>query len=116
MERFTEEQLSKAAMEYFDGDVLATNVWIKKYALKENNYYLELSPDDTIKRMASEIHRAESRFPNPLSHREIYNTLKNFKYFIFAGSILFGLGNPNAVSLGNCFFIDNQSEFVWWNF
>ncbi len=109
---YREEQLREAALKYFNGDILATNIWINKYALKnknENNY-LELTPDDTLKRITKEIHRIEEKYPNPLSYEEIYKTIKNFKYFIFGGSILFGLGNSSHVSLGNCFFVDNNSD------
>lgn len=109
---YSEAQLREQGLLYFKGDVLACNVWINKYALKnKKGEYKELSPDDTIKRITSEIERAESKYPNPLSHRQIYEMLKNFKYFIFGGSILFGLGNDEQVSsLGNCFFIDNGSD------
>jgi len=107
---YSESQLHKSALEYFNNDELAAKVWMNKYALKINGEYVEISPDDTIKRVATEIKRAEDQFPNPLSYDEIYKNLKNFKNFIFAGSILFGSGNPNAVSLGNCFFIDNEAD------
>lgn len=113
VERYTEDQLKIAGLQYFRGDILATNVWIKKYALKSKteNYYLELTPDDTIKRLAKEIHRIELKYPNPLSYEEIYESFKNFKAFIFGGSIQFGLGNADQISsLGNCFFIDNGSD------
>lgn len=109
---YREQELREASLEYFQNDILATNVWIKKYALKtKDGYYKELTPDETIRRVTKEIHRIESKHPNPLSFEEIYEILENFKYFIFGGSILFGLGNNNAVSsLGNCFFIDNNSD------
>ena len=110
---FTEQQLKDAALIYFKGDDFATNVWIKKYALrsKTDGFYEELTPDDTINRITKEIHREELKHPNPLSYEEIHETLDNFRYFIFGGSILFGLGNNNAVSsLGNCFFIDNGAD------
>lgn len=113
VERYTEDQLRQSGLQYFKGDILATNVWIKKYALKSKteNYYLELSPDETIKRLAKEIHRIEQKYPNPLSYEEIYESIKNFKSFIFGGSIQFGLGNVDQISsLGNCFFIDNGSD------
>ena len=113
VERYTEDQLRQSGLQYFKGDILATNVWIKKYALKSKteNYYLELSPDETIKRLAKEIHRIEQKYPNPLSYEEIYESFKNFKSFIFGGSIQFGLGNADQISsLGNCFFIDNGSD------
>lgn len=109
---YREQELQKAGLEYFQNDILATNVWIKKYALKtKDGYYKELNPSETIQRVTKEIHRIESNYPNPLSYEEIYEILENFKYFIFGGSILFGLGNNNTVSsLGNCFFIDNNSD------
>lgn len=113
VERYTEDQLRHAGLQYFKGDILATNVWIKKYALKLKNesYYLELTPDETIQRISKEIHQIENKYKNPLSYEEIYESLKNFKSFIFGGSIQFGLGNEDQISsLGNCFFIDNGSD------
>jgi ribonucleotide reductase alpha subunit len=107
---YTEEELRAEGLIFFRGDILACNVWIKKYALKINGKFVEGNPDDTIKRIASEIHRVESKNPNGMAYKEIYKNLKNFKKFIFAGSILFGLGNPNNVSLGNCFFINNGAD------
>lgn len=112
-ELYNEDQLREASLEYFENDILACNVWIKKYALKskEGGYYEELTPDDTLQRITKEIHREELKHPNPLSYKEIYQTLEKFKYFIFGGSILFGLGNNKAISsLGNCFFIDNKAD------
>lgn len=107
---YAEADLRNAGLEYFRGDMLATNVWITKYALKINGKYVEKTPDDTIRRIATEIHKVEEQHPNGMSFKEIYKHLKGFKDFIFAGSILFGLGNPSRVSLGNCFFINNQAD------
>jgi ribonucleoside-diphosphate reductase alpha chain len=112
-ERYTEGQLKEIGLQYFNKDLLATNVWLKKYALKEKNTenYLEKSPDETIQRVAHEIHRIEQKYKNSLSYEEIYDALKNFGKFIFGGSILFGVGNKDQVSsLGNCFFIDNGAD------
>jgi len=110
-ETFTRDQLKKSALEYFQGDALAANVWLNKYALKINGNYAEISPNDTINRITNEIHRVENKFPNPLSYEEIHNNLEYFKNFIFGGSILFGLGNKYQItSLGNCFFIDNGAD------
>ena len=110
-EYYAIEQLEEAALSYFNNDALASNIWINKYALKLNGKFTELSPNDTIKRITDEIYRMECKFPNSLSYEEIHNNLKDFKNFIFGGSILFGLGNPYQISsLGNCFFIDNKSD------
>lgn len=111
IEHYSEDQLEEAGLQYFRGDLLAKNVWKKKYALKSKEFFLESSPDDTIQRLANEIYRIEQKYPNPLSYDEIYQSLKNFNSFIFGGSIQFGLGNVDQVSsLGNCFFIDNGSD------
>jgi len=109
---YKENELIEKGLEYFKNDLLSTNVWIKKYALKnKNGQYLELSPEDTIKRITNEIYRIECKYENPLSYEEIYNHLKDFKTFIFGGSILYGIGNNNSKSsLGNCFFINNEAD------
>ena len=105
------DQLKETAISYFDGDNLAKNVWISKYALKVNGEYAEISPENTIERIVDEIYRTELKFKNPLSKSEIHNNLEHFKNFIFGGSILFGLGNEHQISsLGNCFFIHNGSD------
>lgn len=109
---YQESELREHALKYFKNDELATNVWIKKYALKnKNGYYEELTPTDTINRIANEIYREENKHINPLSLEQIHEALDDFKYFIFGGSILFGLGNNNTVSsLGNCFFLNNNAD------
>ena len=60
-------------LEYFNGDTLATDVFIKKYCLKDSagNLY-EQSPDDMHHRLAKEFARIENKYPNPLSEDEIY--------------------------------------------
>jgi len=108
IELYQESQLFEKGLEYFSEDILATNVWIKKYALKskKDGYFEELSPDDTLQRVLKEIERIEKKYPNAKTKDEIYDAIKDFKKFIFGGSILFGLGNYNAVSsLGNCFLL-----------
>ena len=41
MKTFTYDEVHAATLEYFNGDELATNVFVTKYALRdlENNYY-----------------------------------------------------------------------------
>jgi ribonucleotide reductase alpha subunit len=110
-EYFSLDQLNEAAIEYFQGDSLASSVWINKYAIKEKGKYIEKSPEETLKRIVDEIERKEKEYPNPLTREEIHENLKGFGNFIFAGSILFGLGNKHQISsLGNCFFVDNGAD------
>lgn len=113
MKKYSQEEVLKSAIEYFDGDVLAGEVWVKKYALKDmdNNIY-ENTPDDMHKRLASEFARIEAKFPNPLSEEEVYDLIKDFKYIIPQGSPMAGIGNDfQYVSISNCFVIGNEKEF-----
>ena len=107
---YTGQQLVEAGLSYFN-DTLASDVWIKKYALKKNGTWIEGHPEETIARMVREFVRMEQTYPNPLSKEIIELYLQNFKHFIPGGSILFGLGNTYQISsLGNCFFIDNNAD------
>jgi ribonucleoside-diphosphate reductase alpha chain len=106
------EEAVKAAAEYFGGDELAANVWVNKYALKDSfgNIY-ERTPDDMHRRIASEIARIESKYPNPISEAEAYELLKNFRYIVPQGSPMSGIGNNFQVSsLSNCFVIGNFAD------
>lgn len=109
MERktYTYDEAYDATLRYFDGDDLAARVWVTKYALKDSfgNLY-EQTPDDMHHRIASEIARIEAKYPNPMSHDEVFSYLKNFNYIIPQGSPMTGIGNDMQVSsLSNCFVI-----------
>lgn len=109
MERktYTYDEAYDATLRYFEGDELAARVWVTKYALKDSfgNLY-EQTPDDMHHRIASEIARIEAKYPNPMSHDEVFSYLKNFNYIIPQGSPMTGIGNDMQVSsLSNCFVI-----------
>ncbi len=106
---YSREEAFAKTVEYFNGDELAANVWINKYALKDsdNNLY-ELTPDDMHRRIAKEIARIERRYENPLTEDEIFDLLKEFKYIVPQGSPMAGIGNNFQIgSLSNCFVIGN---------
>ncbi len=82
--QYNYDQVYESTLKYFRGDKLATKVWIDKYCLKDKNgYYLELNPDDMHKRIAKEVARVESKYPNSLSEEEVFELLKDFKKVIF---------------------------------
>ena len=112
MKSYTYEEALEASTEYFGGDSLAANVWVNKYALKDSSGKIyERTPDDMHWRLAKEIARADANFANPISDKEVYNTLKNFKYIIPQGSPMAGIGNNFQVSsLSNCFVIGNNAD------
>jgi ribonucleoside-diphosphate reductase alpha chain len=96
-----------ASVKFFGGDELAARVWASKYALKDSfgNLY-ELTPDDMHHRIAGELARIEAKYPNAMSHDEIFALLKDFKYIVPQGSPMAGIGNHlQAGSLSNCFVI-----------
>lgn len=109
---YTQEEAFEASLEYFNGDDLAARVWVNKYALKDSygNLY-EKTPDDMHRRIASEIARIESKYPNPMSEDQVFELIRNFKYIIPQGSPMTGIGNPYQIaSLSNCFVIGNDGK------
>ena len=110
--KYTREEAIKASLEYFNGDDLAAEVWVNKYALKDsdNNVY-ELTPNDMHKRISSEFARIESIYPNSISESKIFDLIKDFKYIVPQGSPMAGIGNNHQyVSLSNCFVIGNEID------
>ncbi len=106
------EEVLKASIAYFQGDELAANVWINKYALKDSlgNIY-ELSPDDMHRRIARELARIELNYPNPVAEEQLYELLRDFRYVVPQGSPMAGIGNTLQISsLSNCFVIGNDSD------
>ena len=104
---YSYDEAYAATLKYIDGDELAARVWVSKYALKDSygNIY-ELTPDDMHHRIASEIARIEAKYPNPMSHDEVFSYLKDFRYIVPQGSPMSGIGNTYQVgSLSNCFVI-----------
>ena len=107
--QYMPEEIMKSSIEYFGGDELAANVWMNKYALRDEDKIYELNPDMMHHRLASEFARIENNYPNPMSEETIYGLLKDFKYIIPQGSPMSGIGNNfQVVSLSNCFVIGNS--------
>jgi ribonucleoside-diphosphate reductase alpha chain len=107
--QYQPDEIMKSSVEYFGGDELAANVWMNKYALRDDDKIYELNPDMMHHRLASEFARIEQNYPNPMSEETIYGLLKDFKYVIPQGSPMSGIGNDfQVVSLSNCFVIGNS--------
>lgn len=115
MNTYSEEQVRKNTLKYFDNDELATTVWLKKYNLKnKENNYVESGPLDRFHTIAKEvmrIDRAYSKKHDPHYNEEtIYNSLIN-QEFLPGGSMLAGIGNSfSMTSLGNCFVAGGNNE------
>lgn len=109
---YSYEDVRKKAVEYFNGDELAAEAWINKYALKDRQGNIkELTPDDMHDRIATELYRVESKYPNAMSYDLIRELIDRFKYIVPQGSPMAGIGNPYQItSLSNCFVIGNKED------
>ena len=107
-EKFIYSEAFKSSLEYFDGDELAANVFVTKYALSnKRGDFLEESPYQMHRRLASEFARVEKKYPNPMSEKEIFDLLDGFKYVVPQGSPMSGIGNESQIqSISNCFVIE----------
>ena len=111
LKSYSKQDVEKSALQYFKNDELAAHVWMKKYCLKDEKNYYELTPDDMHRRIARELARIEAKYKNPLGEDQIYETLKEFKRIVPQGSPMSGIGNDfQVVSLSNCFVIGNRGE------
>ncbi len=106
---YSYEEAFDSSLNYFDGDDLAANVFLSKYALRDKkNNILEKNPSDMHRRIAKELARIEkSKFKNPYTEDFIFSLLDKFKYIVPQGSPMFGIGNNyQIVSLSNCYVIE----------
>jgi ribonucleoside-diphosphate reductase alpha chain len=109
---YSYDEAFEASLKYFEGDELASRVWVNKYAVKDSfgNIY-EKSPEDMHWRIANEVARVEKKYPNPLSAQDLFNVLDHFRYIVPQGSPMTGIGNNFQVaSLSNCFVIGVDGE------
>lgn len=102
----------EASLKYFNGDNLAADVFLKKYALKDKDgNLLEQVPSDMHKRLVDEFHRIESGYDNPVDKEYLETLFDHFKYIVPQGSPMFGIGNDyHIVSLGNCYVTGNTED------
>ena len=109
---YSRNEAYEATLKYFNGDDLATDVWINKYCLKDSEGNLfEKTPEDMHRRLAKEFSRIENNHPNPVSEDEIFDSLKNFNRIVPQGSPMAGIGNNLQItSLSNCFVVGNPEN------
>ena len=110
---YTEKEAFDSSLKYFEGDELAANVFVSKYALRDsNNNLLEDSPEKMHWRIVKEFARIESKkFKKPLTEKEIFGYLDKFERIIPQGSPMFGIGNDyQTISLSNCYVIEAPED------
>jgi ribonucleoside-diphosphate reductase alpha chain len=112
---YNEEEVREATLKYFNGDELATNVFMTKYCLKnKEGEFVERTPDDMHQRLAKEFARIEKKFEHSaLSEKDVYKCLKDFKYIVPQGSPMMGIGNDYVnVSLSNCVVVESPDDNI----
>lgn len=108
------------SLKYFEGDELATSIFLSKYAVKDKqNNYIETNPNQMHERLATEFSKVEDQYGfyqgdktnhsdygktrTHLTKEKIFNYFKNFKYIVPQGSVMSVLGNKYIIgSLSNC--------------
>jgi len=108
---YTYDEARDASLTYFDGDELASDVFVGKYALQDlKGTLFERTPDDMHARAAREFARIEANYANPLSKREIQRLLSSWEV-VMQGGPMSAIGNPYQVqSLSNCFVIESPYD------
>ena len=109
------ETVNRETKEYFDGDDLATNVFITKYALRDKDgEFHESNPNDMHVRLADEFSRIEEKFGGKkLTKEAIFDSIKGFKKIVPQGSPMYGIGNNFVnVSLSNCVVVESPEDNI----
>lgn len=110
---YTYDEAYTASLLYFNGDEIAANIFVSKYALRnENNDLIEKTPTDMHWRIAKEFARIEkNKFKKPLTAEEIFGYLDGFKKIVPQGSPMSGIGNSyQYVSLSNCYVVSSPLD------
>jgi ribonucleoside-diphosphate reductase alpha chain len=95
-------------MDYFHGETLPTSVFLDKYALRTaDGQLLENEPGQMHRRIARELARIEkTKFKRPYTEDFIFSLLEDFGHIIPQGSPMFGIGNPQYITLSNCYVVE----------
>ena len=73
------------SLSYFNQDKMAANVFLGKYALKdEKGELLEPTPREMHRRLAKEFARIEKRYDNEMTEQEIFDLLDQDQAIDFA--------------------------------
>ena len=104
------DEAKKKALEFFHGNELPADTFLKKYALKskDEKKYLESTPDQMWARMAkagASVEKDKAKW-----EKEFLRIFEDFKA-VPQGSIMFALGNTNQkASCSNCFVFEVEDS------
>lgn len=108
---YSREEVFDETIKYFNQDILASEVWMNKYALRnKEGQFLENSPLMMHQRLAREFARMELKYVNPISEESIFSFFTDWS-IIPQGSVMYGAGNPfTTVSLSNCTVLGSDTD------
>ena len=99
---YPREEVFMASMEYFDGDNLAAEVWMDKYAIKDREgKFCELSPVDMHTRMAKEFARIEGGYEFAVEPGGGTDTAKYVEAGKRTGNLFLSITNASDILGGN---------------
>lgn len=103
---YSYDEVREASLAFFAGDEIAADAFAGKYALQDGSgAYLEKSPTDMHRRLASEFARIEAKYPDALSEADVYELFSTWR-IVPQGSPMSAVGNEHKVqSLSNCFVV-----------
>ena len=113
----TKEEVTRASLDYFEGDELATSTFTSKYALKrkvgDEICFSERTPADMHDRLAREFARVDSRYPKPQPASVYRKLMDRFRYVVPQGSPMYGIGNSHVkVSISNCVVVESPQDNI----
>ena len=91
---YTYDEAYSATLAYFNGNDVASRVWLEKFALKDScGNLLEQTPEAMHRRLSAGLARIEKKYPSPLTSDEIFAMLDHFRYVVPGESAMSGIGN-----------------------
>ena len=115
---YTHEDVLKACLQYYNGDIMQASVTQNKYLLRDKSgVFHERTPDDMHDRLAQEFTRIELKLNSSLDSAAYYKRIRSlidrFNKVVPQGSPMAAIGNPYQVqSLSNCMVIASPEDNI----
>lgn len=90
---------------------ISQTIWDLKYRYRYRGKIIDQKIDDTWRRVAKAVAKAEKLPEQRLWERRFYEILQNFR-FLPGGRILAGAGTSHSVTLCNCFVMDIAEDSI----
>jgi ribonucleoside-diphosphate reductase alpha chain len=109
---YTKDEAIALATDWFGGDDMAAETWVRKYALKSGeNELLETTPDQMFDRLAIALAEVEAPDKQEFWVRKFREQLDGFNKVVMQGSPMMGLGNSFFRStLSNCYVVPIKDD------